>query len=133
MSARDPLTLEQLAAVESLLVTGDRMGINEVFAFRNWIDEHFAACIVAARASFELRAQLAAGAAATVRTALSAHDLRAIKRAAQIIESEAETIRRSCMAPDGTFPEPGDRVDHEARMRAAGELRGILRRHAPRA
>ena len=64
---------------------------------------------------------------------MSAHDLRAIKRAAQMIEADADAIRRSCTAPDGTFPEPGDRVAHDARMSAAADLRGILRRHTPRA
>lgn len=63
--------------------------------------------------------------------ALSPRDVRAILRAAQFIEAEADAIRRSSAYPDGTFPEPGDRLDYKDRMRSVRELRGIVRRLGP--
>jgi len=63
--------------------------------------------------------------------ALSPRDVRAINRAAELIEAEADAIRRSSAYPDGTFPEPGDRIDYEDRMRSVRELLSIVRRLGP--
>ena len=61
---------------------------------------------------------------------LSPFDVRAIKRAATLLDFDAETIRRSCIGPDGAFSEPADRIAYEDRVAAAGALRSLLRRNS---
>lgn len=61
---------------------------------------------------------------------LSPFDIRAIKRAAELLEFDAETIRRSCIGLDGEFAEPADRLSYEDRVAAAVALRNLLRRNS---